>query len=400
MKGRPEKERSSRDPRRRRGSKGRPAGRNRARPARSPQAAKALPPRVDIDGDQIRFREKVDELAVKQFRPAVSEAREQGRTGFTLNFYDVQRAYPDAMLQLITQVDRFRRQRLSFDVLTPEKRRLNRLFLNANWAHLLAPSMFSGSDTPSDRHLPARRYASGEEQKRIVDDTLEILLKAMREGHPRLRRDVDAIGEAIKQGVTRSPEHGQGNGLAGALRISTLSGGSFRVVSGCGELAARHPPDSPEYEQKVRGRPNRYALKGTCVTVELHTARGLDLDQALNFSGGHAGWDYIDAQYLGEHGEIRLPLAQETDGFGSRTAGRSMRIKALNLLRAESAARLILDWEGVPSVSSSFADEFLGRLFVELGPTVFMQRIESVAIDPLVGKLIDRAILQRSAQSL
>jgi hypothetical protein len=29
-----------------------------------------------------------------------------------------------------------------------------------------------------------------------------------------------------------------------------------------------------------------------------------------------------------------------------------------------------------------------------------MQRIESVAIEPLVRKLIDRAILQRSAQSI
>jgi hypothetical protein len=77
-----------------------------------------------------------------------------------------------------------------------------------------------------------------------------------------------------------------------------------------------------------------------------------------------------------------------------------MRIKALNLLEAEPNARLILDWEGVPSVSSSFADEFLGRLFVELGPTVFMSRVQSVAVEPLVRKLLDRAILQRASQSV
>jgi signal transduction histidine kinase len=84
------------------------------------------------------------------------------------------------MVQIITQVDRLRRQRLTFDILTPEDRRLNGLFRNANWAHLLAPTMYDPSETASDRHLPARRYSSSEEQKRIVDDSLEILLRAMR----------------------------------------------------------------------------------------------------------------------------------------------------------------------------------------------------------------------------
>jgi anti-sigma regulatory factor (Ser/Thr protein kinase) len=247
------------------------------------------------------FKGKVDDLAARQFSAAIREAHERGTAGFTLNFYDVERAYPDAMLRIISQVDRFRRHRLSFNILTPEDRRLNGLFRNANWAHLLAPSMYPASETASDRHLPALRYTSGEDHKRIVDATLEILLRAMkldrqvldglewslneitdnvlnhadapdggivqlttlrehqqvkfvvadagrgipasmREGHPELRLDIDAIGEAIKQGVTRSPDEGQGNGLAGALRIATLSGGSFRVTSGRGELVAGPPP--------------------------------------------------------------------------------------------------------------------------------------------------------------
>lgn len=134
--------------------------------------------------------------------------------------------------------------------------------------------------------------------------------------------------------------------------------------------------------------------------MELHAAGGLDLDEALNFSGGHSGFDHIDAVYLDENGrEIRLPLAKETAGFGSRKAGKSMRTKALNLLRAEPDARLVLDWDGVPSISSSFADEFVGRLFVELGPTTFMDRVRSGSVEPLVRKLLDRAITQRIAQS-
>jgi hypothetical protein len=116
---------------------------------------------VSVVHDEAAFKNRVDELAVRQFVVGIRDARRKRRTaGFTLNFYDVDRAYPDAMLQLITQVDRFRRAHLSFDILTPADRRLNGLFRNANWAHLLAPSMYDPSDTSSDRHLPARRYLS------------------------------------------------------------------------------------------------------------------------------------------------------------------------------------------------------------------------------------------------
>jgi hypothetical protein len=63
-------------------------------------------------------------------------------------------------------------------------------------------------------------------------------------------------------------------------------------------------------------------------------------------------------------------------------------------------ARVWLDWAGVPLVSSSFADEFIGRLFVELGPVQFSGRVRSQAMEPVVRELIDRAIMQRAAQQM
>lgn len=429
-------------------------------PSRRAGTAKPVPVRCRRVDDQLIFSNRLDELAVRQFNQAVGDARKEGKAGFTLNFYDATVAYPDAMLQLIASVDRFRRRNLTFNAMLPENRRLRNLFQNTNWAHLLAPTMFVPSSVSSDRHLPARRYGSAEEQKRVVDDILEVMLRAMevdrtvldglewslneitdnvlnhansekggivqlttlrdrsrvrfavvdsgrgipasiREGYPHLKRDIEAVGEAIKQGSTRSSDVGQGNGLAGALRISALSGGVFRVVSGRAEVTARHPPDTPEYDQQVHGRPASEAFRGTCVVCEISVAGSLDLDEALNFSGGHTGFGYIDAEYVdGSSKEICLPLAKETAGFGSRKAGQALRIKAINLLRAEPSARLILDWRDVPSISSSFADEFVGRLFVELGPTHYMERVKAVSMEPFARKIVDRAIKQRVAQSL
>lgn len=62
-------------------------------------------------------------------------------------------------------------------------------------------------------------------------------------------------------------------------------------------------------------------------------------------------------------------------------------------------SKVIADFQDVPLVSSSFADEVFGKLFVEIGPLSFMQTFEFRAIVPTVRKLIDKAIAQRIAAS-
>ena len=66
----------------------------------------------------------------------------------------------------------------------------------------------------------------------VVGDARRGILASMRDGFPDLQDDAEAIGEAVKQGVTRNPDIGQGNGLAGTLRVAALSNGSFSVLSG------------------------------------------------------------------------------------------------------------------------------------------------------------------------
>ena len=51
----------------------------------------------------------------------------------------------------------------------------------------------------------------------------------------------------------------------------------------------------------------------------------------------------------------------------------------------------------VALVSSSFADELIGKLFAEFGPIEFMGRFKLVGVSATVQQLIDRAISQRLA---
>jgi hypothetical protein len=87
--------------------------------------------------------------------------------------------------------------------------------------------------------------------------------------------------------------------------------------------------------------------------------------------------DLVETAYETEEGNaLIVRLVDETTGFGTRHAGGQLRTKCTNLLNADVAKPLILDWTDVPLVSSSFADQFVGKLFVELGPLAFRSRPE------------------------
>ena len=104
-------------------------------------------------------------------------------------------------------------------------------------------------------------------------------------------------------------------------------------------------------------------------------------------------------QYETESGDaVVLKLREESTGFGSRPAGRQLRTKCLNLLTAAPDKPLVLDWTAVPLVSSSFADELVGKLFASLGPLGFSARVRNVGMEVMVRGLVDKPIMQRVAQ--
>lgn len=131
---------------------------------------------------------------------------------------------------------------------------------------------------------------------------------------------------------------------------------------------------------------------------------GLDANFRLSDALGLGGEpfqpvDIIELKYETEAGDaIVLKLHEESTGFGSRSAGRQLRTKCLNLLNAQPTKPLLLDWSAVPLVSSSFADELVGKLFVSLGPLTFSTRVRNVGMETMVRGLVDKAIIQRTAQ--
>lgn len=114
----------------------------------------------------------------------LSRALEEGITGVTLDFSACERAYPEAMMQVVAHVDHLRRQGMRFDLIPPTDRRLASVFEASNWAHIVNPVMYEPSTYRGDAQLPVRRYRSAAEQQQVVNEAVEVVLHQMEADRP------------------------------------------------------------------------------------------------------------------------------------------------------------------------------------------------------------------------
>lgn len=405
-------------------------------------------------GNRIEFLGKLGKKALREFLFASHDTiYHRGYKDIVLDFRKVSRAYPNGMMGILAITDSLKHDSIDVSIELPEDEILRSIFKRTNWAHFLEPSKYEMSDTDHDRHLAVHRYLDHEGQTAVVNKMMDVVMRNMtlsreiiaglewsineitdnvlnhakcpdgglvqlstykdhqtaafavadsgrgvlsslREGIPALRNDSEALGEAVKAGVTRSPDAGQGNGLAGTMRIAVGSEGSFEITSGQAQFTVFGG------KSEVYGRPRRQRFPGTLVAAQFGLNKNIDLAVQLGFGGPpHHPVDLIEVQYETDAGDaLRLRMIEETTGFGSRLAGLQLRTKCGNLLNAEPSKPLILDWEGIPIISSSFADEFIGRLFVELGPIGFASRIRNVGMEGIIRTLVDAAVMQRVSQ--
>lgn len=379
----------------------------------------------------------------------------RGYEDVVLDFSRCVAAFSGAMLPICAHVLQLRASKVDFELLVPENPRVRRLFLNTGWAHFICPR-----DAPPPRQesiyrqFPAVQYRDSDEQGVFLNKLLEKLLAVvpgfnraafaavewalneisdnvlnhsqssiggllqlsvfdpnrhrieftvadggvgvpatLRAAHPTIRSDVDALLESVKSGVTRNAEEFQGNGLYGTLEICRVGGGRFSINAGNAALICS--------ESVVQARNEQVPFSGTTVDALIDFGEPALLEKALAIDGKpHKPIDYIELRYEQDDlSSIQFKLSEQTLSVRSRYAARPLRTKLANLIDACAGQQILVDFEGISVVSSSFADEVFGKLFVQLGPMRFMQAVRLVNITPTVHALIDRAITQRMLQS-
>ena len=350
------------------------------------------------------------------------------------------------MLPLMPIIADYRKKGVGFQLIVPQDDNLQRLFFNTNWAHYIDSDKYDR--TPHEgRHVPALRF--GDDGTSAIDEILakvmnlilgqletdRTTLKAVEwslgeimdnvvnhsqspvggfvqatayktsnrvefvvadagigiPGSMNISDHAQAIRQAINEGVTRDKNQNAGNGLYGSYRVATLSGGQFEINSLRGSLFCK------EHEGEIVSRGNPIPYCGTSVRCGINVSDPELLGKALKFKGRSHDppYDYIERTFESEEGELIFNIKDEAQrDTGSRQGGKRIRGMLENLLRENRP--VVLDFNGVGVISSSFADEVFGRLFVEMGPRAFMSRIQMRNVDPTVEGLIDRAIMQRT----
>lgn len=375
----------------------------------------------------------------------------QGYKDVTLDFSKVTFLSPKLMLPLVTMARAYRFDKVDFDLILPEDNKTAKLLQNANWAHLITPEKYDPRDVRNINHLSATQYMSADEHFEAVDKSLNVILqtgpgldrsrlkalewslneitdnvlnhaespvggilqvvtfpksqriefyvcdagigipKSLRQGKPQITDDVSAVRAAIEEGVTRNSTTNQGNGLFGTFKCCEVSGGEFDVLTGTVSLSSK--------EQTLHVTKNHIPFQGTFVRASINYGFEKLLEKALIFRGRsfEPSFDYVDRIYQSSSDDIEFVVSRELDAFGSREAGRTARIKIENLMdRGRTSVKF--DFSNVHLISSSFADEVFGKLFIDLGPIRFGQLCKFTNVDITVQSLIDRAIAQRMKQ--
>lgn len=375
-----------------------------------------------------------------------------GYEDIILDFTELRSAHFGPMLALCADVAWRREHGVDFQIRLPTHQILKRLFFNAGWAHHLDPERYQPSTYSGYVHIPIVQFTNPKEQQNAVNRMVDAILAAqsklarsdlaaiewaaneitdnvmthadtdlggyvqlsnhkpagrvefgvadhgigicrsLQEGHPDIRSDSEALDKAVREGITRDRSVGQGNGLFGTLEIAQVGTGYLHVHSGRAGLNYK--------KDELRTRADDIPVNGTLVVAGLDISDPDALGRALRFEGTrYHPLDYIETHFEKSDADVFVfRLKEESTSFGSRQAGEPVRNKLANLIHMNPNFPVLVDCSDVPLVSSSFADEVFGKLFLDLGPLRFMRILKIQGMSDLVSGFVDRAILQRSNQ--
>lgn len=215
-------------------------------------------------------------------------------------------------------------------------------------------------------------------------------LKKSKEHNP--RSAADAISLAVKEGITRDKSVGQGNGMWGLYNIVNLNSGKMIIISGKGGLSLINSRADSYSEMIYLNRRHQ------ATTVSFH----LDLKNDISIKDALGGYELVDLfleELEDENDRVVFKLVDSELGVGTRESGALLRTEIKNIVK-KSRKPIIIDFEGIGMISSSFADEFLGKLIVELGFFQYQQVFTLVNMNETVQSITQRSISLRMSQSI
>ena len=238
-----------------------------------------------------------------------------------------------------------------------------------------------GQIHPSQKHIAFCIFDYGQGIFNSLRDTIH---------HP--RHPLDAITLCIKEGVTRDKSIYQGNGLWGLHNMLKSNLGRLSIISDTASYLLIDNKVSTYVNNKKFDPEDGF----TTIDFQIEFDREISIQESL---GGHKPINYNLESMENETGQIIYKVREKSSGTGTRQSGERLRNEVINI-HNETSRVILIDFEGISIVSSSFSDEFVGKLVVKYGFSGFIQTFRLKNMNEIVQTVLNRSVSQRLAQSL
>ena len=140
--------------------------------------------------------------------------------------------------------------------------------------------------------------------------------------------------------------------------------------------------------------------KGTRVDFTLKFNQLIDVSKALDNYIPLESVSMELEEMLTETNWIDLIISEKAKGgTGTRASGKDIRLYTLNTAKLSSYP-ILLDFLNIDVISSSFADEFIGKLAADIGIIEFTNHFKIINANYFVKGLLNKAIAERIKQKV
>ena len=215
------------------------------------------------------------------------------------------------------------------------------------------------------------------------------IYRSLKKSKHKPKTQMDAITMAIQEGV--GDGKGQGNGLFGLYQVVAENKGALSITSGAASIMWTSRQEMRKYNDLpyISGD-----FLATSVDFRLNLCNEINIQSAFSTIGGFDGFDIRIDEMLQDDDTYIYDVYANSMGTATRESGTFLRNDVINTLTRINQ-RIVLDFNGVKTVSSSFADEFIAKMVLRLGFVQFNQLVKLVNVNEDVKFLIERSLYMR-----
>lgn len=406
---------------------------------------------VERQGNRLIFPEKVDWAAFRSFNSKINELPSGHLDHLVYDFSATSRAYPNGMVPIIAATDkRISPFGIYIEIIEPKDEGSSTHFGKSGWLHYLSPSHYRNTENTNFRYglhrftednlndsinyilewllrsltfsegvHPSIEWMLGELSGNVADhadidygwmqvtlfpnknrisavicDTGIGIPKSMRAAFPDLATDMQALQKAIEKTVTSKPRDNQGNGIAGSIALAKAANGRLLIASGSSHLIIEQGSINPFEGGEF--------FSGTIIELQLDTDQPIDIMDVFSrqvVQRSSHPITFFEMMYENDKGNLApLRLLDQASSFSNRRTGQKFRTLIENILINNKQLTVLIDFEGVNIITSSFADEVFGKLAAKLGVWGLSRRIKVENINQTCDAIIAEVVEQRITQ--